>query len=126
MARTNLDGLNSTINRSKEREFDNEVPRGKVNMYKFLEYSRPPATPSSKFRMRDNYMMNRIGSPMSRDSATIDFMNNQSAYSMEGSPIKEHVPVYESLPPKPPTPDPPRLGMPQMNSCKFRIYNIHS
>jgi hypothetical protein len=119
MARTNLDGLNSTINRSRERGYDTEIPHGKVNMYKFLEYNRPPATPSSNFRMRDNYTMNRVGSPMSRESATIDLMNNQSAYSMEGSPMREHVHVaYDNLPPKPPTPDPSHTGMPQMNNCK--------
>jgi hypothetical protein len=119
IARTNLDGLNSTINRSKERVYDDEIPRGKVNMYKFLEYNRPSATPSFSFRMRDNYKTNPVESPMSRNSGTIDMMNNQSTYSMEGSPIGEHAHiVYDSLPPKSPTPELSHMGMPQINNCK--------
>lgn len=43
-------------------------------------------------------MMNRLGSPMSRgDANTIDYLNNQSVYSMEGTPTKEHVPVYDTI-----------------------------
>lgn len=96
------------MNRSRERAID-EIPTSKINMYKFLEYTRPPPTPSTRFRMRDNFM-NRVQSPMSRgDTNTIDYLNNQSVYSVEGSPAKEGQPMYDAIPPKPPTPGPPNM-----------------
>lgn len=100
MARSNLDGLNNSMNRSKERDYEN-VPKSKLNMYKFLEYSRPPSTPSSKLRLRDNFVGSRLGSPISRagDTIQIDNYNNQSYYSNEASPVQEG-----GLPPKTPQP----------------------
>ena len=62
--------------------------------YKFLEYNRPPTTSSYRVRLRDNY-------------------------SMDGTPVKEYVPTFDSLPPKSPTPQPPQLRMTGGNEfCK--------
>jgi hypothetical protein len=96
------------MNRSRERDLE-EIPKNRINMYRFLESNRPLHTPSSRLRMRDNYMMNRLGSPMSRDH-TIEFAGNQSVYSMEASPPKEQV-AFDYLPPKSPTPPPPGYGV---------------
>ena len=124
MTRKNLDGLNSSMNRSREHVMD-EIPPTKVNMYKFLEYNRPPPTPPTRFKMRDNFMMNRLGSPMSRDANTIDYLGNQSVYSMEGSPAKDTIHVYDNLPPKSPTP--PHLNMaPQSNYGKSQKFKFES
>ena len=118
MARSNLDGLNSSINRSREREY-NEIPKNKLNMYKFLEYNRPPSTPSKKFRMRDNYMGSRIGSPLSRvgDTLQIDISNNQSMYSQENLPAQDI--MYDGLPPKSPP-----LIMPSSPRKKLKMLPI--
>ncbi|CAI2382127.1 unnamed protein product [Moneuplotes crassus] len=119
MARNNLDGLNSSMNRSRERDYEN-IPKSKLNMYKFLEYNRPPSTPSAKFRMRDNYMGSKIGSPISRagDSINIDNINNQSYLSVEGSPAQEA--TYEGLPPKTPL----GLASPQINNADLNHHSI--
>jgi len=110
MTRKNLDGLNSSINRSGEK-YNDDIPHSKINMYRFLEYNRPPATPSSKLRMRDNYMNHRAASPMSREANISHYLENQSVYSMEGSPIKESGPGFETLPPKSPSPQPPQMNL---------------
>ena len=117
MTRKNLEGLNTSISRSRERD-KNDIPPTKVNMYKFLESNRPPTTSTNRHRLKDNYMVQRLGSPMSRDANTMEFTANQSNYSMEGTPMKDAAPAYDSLPPRAPTPPPPQMSMPQSTHSK--------
>ena len=118
MARNNLDDLNSSINRSRERDY-NDIPKSKLNMYKFLEYNRPPSTPSRKLGMRNNFIDSRIGSPISRaaDVVGVDYSNNQSILSGEGSPVHES--GFERLPPKSPLGAFPPNNVRRFLYCKF-------
>ena len=119
MTRKNLDTLNDSM--SKPRRTQNDPSTlGKINMYKYLEYNRPP-TGTGRLRMRDNFMLHqRVQSPANRDLDTIELMANQSSYSVSGtfitfpSPsigLKDAETSFEPLPPKSPTPPPPNIHM---------------
>ena len=120
MTRKNLSGLNDLLSQNKRASRPEVSTMSKVNIYKYLEYNRPP-TPSNRFRLKDNFMMesqNRVTSPPSRELDTIDILANQSSYSVTGTPMKDdQQPQFEQLPPKSPTPPPPpgcgRGGLPR-------------